>query len=86
MELAHQLSNKEITISNQIYGTLCPKTNVCSTVGKPARYRRVAVDSKGRRRIENHDTITNPIGSDPTTITIEQRLEIAETYRPPKRY
>ena len=39
---------------------------------------------KDRRRIENRDTITNLMGGDATTITKRQRLEIVETYRPPK--
>ena len=36
-EHAHHLYNKEITISNQIYGIICPKTNICSTARKHAQ-------------------------------------------------
>ena len=36
--------------------------------------------------IEERDTITNLITGDPTTTTKGQQLEIAETYRHPKRH
>ena len=51
-EHAHHLYNKEITISNQIYGIICPRTNVYSTAGKHARPWRVIVDLKNGRRIK----------------------------------
>ena len=83
---AHHLYNKEITISNQIYGILCPRTNVCSTAGKPARHGRVAADSKGGRRIENRDTTKNLTGGDATITTKGQRPEMAKTRKPTKRH
>ena len=85
-EHAHHLSNKEITTSNWIYGTTCPRLNVYITTGKPARHRRVAVDSKVGQHIRERNTTTNLITGDPTTTTKGQQLEIAETYRHPKRH
>jgi hypothetical protein len=46
VEHAHYLSNKDITISNRIYGRTCPRINIRILARKPTRYRRVIVDSK----------------------------------------
>ena len=35
VEYAYQLSNKEITIFNQIYSVLYPRTSICSIARKP---------------------------------------------------
>ena len=51
-EHAHHPYNKEITISNQIYGIICPRTNEYSTARKHARPWGVTADSKDRRRTE----------------------------------
>ena len=83
---AYHLSNKEITTSNRIYGITCPRLNIRILAGKPARHRRVVVDSKAGRHIGERDTITNPITGNPTIITKGQRPEMAETHRYPKRY
>ena len=45
-EHAYYLSNKDITISNRIYGITCPRINIRILAGKPTRYRRVVVDLK----------------------------------------
>ena len=86
VEHAHYLSNKEITISNRIYGIECPRLNVRILPGKPTRPRRVVVDLKVGRYIGEYDTIINLIKGNPTIITKGQRLEMVETYRYPKRY
>ena len=68
-EHAHHLYNKEITISNQIYGIICPRVNIRIITRKPTRYKKVVVDSKVGRYIEKRDTIINLIGGDLTIIT-----------------
>jgi hypothetical protein len=83
---AYYLSNKDITISNRIYGIICPRINIRILAGKPARYRRVIADLKASRYIGERDTIINPTTGNLTITTKGQRLEIAETYRYPKRY
>jgi hypothetical protein len=83
---AYYLFNKEITNSNRIYGRTCPRINVRITAGKPTRPRRVAVDLKVGRYIEKRDTTTNLLGGDVTILTKGYRLEMAETYKHPKRY
>ena len=71
-EHAHYLSNKEITTPNQIYSIKCPRTNVRTTAGKPARPRRVIADLKVGRHTEKRDTIINLTWGDPTTTTKRQ--------------
>ena len=46
VEYAYYLSNKEITISNRIYGIECPRLNIRILAGKPIRPKRVVVDLK----------------------------------------
>ena len=46
VEYAHYLSNKEITISNRIYGIICPRINIRILARKPTQYKRVIVDLK----------------------------------------
>ena len=69
VEYAHYLSNKEITISNRIYGITYPRLNIRILAGKPARYRRVVVDLKASRYIGEYNTIINLIIGNPTIIT-----------------
>ena len=85
-EHAHYLSNKEITTPNQIYGIKCPKTNVHTTAGKPARPKRVTVDLKVSQHTEKRNTTINPTQGDPTTTTKGQQPEMAETHEYPKRH
>ena len=66
---AYYLSNKDITISNRIYGIICPRINIRILAGKPARYRRVVVDLKASRYIGERDTIINLIIGNLTIIT-----------------
>ena len=61
VEYAYHLSNKDITTSNRIYGIICPRINIRILAGKPTRHRRVAVDFKVSRYIEERDTIINLI-------------------------
>ena len=86
VEHAHYLSNKEITTPNQIYSIKCPRTNVRTTAGKPARPRRVIVDSKVGQHTEKRNTTINLTRSNLTTTTKRQQLEIAETCGYPKRH
>ena len=86
VEYAYYLSNKEITISNRVYGIICPRPNVRILAGKPARHRRVVVDLKAGQYIGERDTIINLITGNPTIITKGQRLEMVKTYRYPKRH
>ena len=85
-EHAHYLSNKEITTPNQIYGIKCPRTNIRTTAGKPARPRRVAADLKVGQHTEKRNTTTNPTQGNLTTTTKKQQPEIAETCGYPKRH
>ena len=85
-EHAHHLFNKEITTSNQIYGIICPRLNTRISAGKPARPRRVIVDSKVGQHTGEHNTIINPTMGNPTTTTKGQQLEMVKTYKYPKRH
>ena len=85
-EHAHHLFNKEITISDRIYGITCLRLNIHISARKPARHRRVAADLKAGRHTEERNTIINLIMGNPTTTTKRQQLKIVETYRYSKRY
>ena len=86
VEYAHHLSNKEITTFNRFYGITCPRLNACIITGKPARHRRVVADLKVGQHIGERDTTINLTTGNPTTTTKRQQLEMAETYRHPKRH
>ena len=86
VEYAHHLSNKEITISNQIYGITYPRLNIHILARKPVRHRRVIVDSKAGQYIGEYNTTINLTTGNPTTTTKRQQLEMVKTYRYPERH